>query len=76
MIIVTVFPQIVNYIGMVIGIDAPVNTVFLFNGMFIILILLSITIIVSHLKKKIFTLTQAVAVLEKRVREISHQENE
>ena len=70
MLVVTIFPELVNYIGNLLGIATPVNTIFLFNGMFITLILLTLTFIVSHLNYHIYRLAQSIALLEKSVRDI------
>lgn len=70
MLAVVIFPNIVNYIGNIIGIVAPVNTIFLFSGLFSILIILTLTMIVSHMNNKIYKLTQMQALLEKRIRDI------
>ena len=69
MLVVTIFPQIIDIIGNLIGIAAPVNTIFLFSGMFMILILLTLTFIVSRLNNRVYKLTQSIALLEKRVRD-------
>lgn len=70
MLAIAVFPQIVKVVGGLIGIDTPVNTVFLFAGMFMLLIIFTLTIIVSHMNNRIYRLTQMQAILEKRVREL------
>ena len=69
MIIVTLFPRIVDTVGSIIGIAAPVNTVFLFSGLFMILILMSLTFIVSHMNSRIYKMAQSIALLEKHVRD-------
>lgn len=69
LLIIAIFPQIVNRIGSFVGIISPVNTIFLFSGMFTILILLTLTFIVSRLNNRIYKLTQTIALIEKRVRE-------
>lgn len=68
--ILAVFPQIVEWVGHLIGITTPVNTVFLFVCMFMLLIIFTLTIIVSHLNMRVYRLTQTQALLEKRVREL------
>ena len=70
MLIVTIFPQIVDIVGSFIGIASPVNTIFLFGGMFIILIVLTLTFIVSHMNNRIYSMTQSIALLEKRIRDL------
>jgi len=74
MLIVTVFPQIINLIANVVGIVAPANLVFVIEGMFVLLILLSLTAIVSHLTNRVYCLTQKLALVEKRVRELEKKE--
>ncbi|GMO57686.1 MAG: DUF2304 domain-containing protein [Termitinemataceae bacterium] len=68
MLIVAIFPKLVDIAGAAIGIATPVNTVFLFAGIFMLMIILTLTMIVSHLNNKIYKLTQTLALLEKRVR--------
>ena len=70
MLIVAVFPGIVDWVGGVFGIAAPVNTVFLFAGMFSLSIILTLTMIVSNMNNKIHRIVQAQALLEKRIREL------
>jgi len=74
MIIVTIFPQIVNWAGSLIGIVDAVNTIFLFSGMFMILILLTLTFIVSHLSNKIHSLAQSLALTEKKIRDLTQED--
>ncbi len=78
LLVLAVFPQIVTAVGELIGIATPVNTVFLFAGMFMLLIIFTLTIIVSHMNNQIYRLVQTQAILEKRVRELEnapHPEN-
>ncbi|MCI7768241.1 MAG: DUF2304 domain-containing protein [Oscillospiraceae bacterium] len=70
MLILALFPQLVEKIGNLVGIATPVSTVFVFAGMFMLLIILTLTIIVSHMNNRIYRLTQMQAILEKRVREL------
>lgn len=73
MLILAVFPDIVTVMGTLIGIATPVNTVFLFAGMFMIMIIFTLTIIVSHMNNRIYRMVQEQALLEKRVRELEHR---
>ncbi|MBQ9750830.1 MAG: DUF2304 domain-containing protein [Clostridia bacterium] len=70
LLILLIFPVIVKKVASLIGISTPVNAVFLFAGMFILLIVLTLTAIVSHMNSRIYKLTQMQAILEKRVREL------
>lgn len=75
MLVLAVFPQLVEMIGSLVGIATPVNTVFLFAGMFMLLIIFTLTMIVSHMNTRIYKLTQMQALLEKRVRELEEKED-
>lgn len=72
LLVLAVFPQLVTAVGELIGIATPVNTVFLFAGMFMLLIIFTLTIIVSHMNNQIYRLVQTQAILEKRVRELEN----
>jgi len=69
MLIVTIFPQIIDRVGALVGIAAPVNTIFLFSGMFMMLIIMTLTFIVSNLSNRVHRMAQSIAILEKRVRD-------
>lgn len=68
MLIVAIFPKIIFSFAQLVGIVDTVNIVFVLEGMFVLLILLSLTTIVSHLNEKNRQLIQAFGLLEKRVR--------
>ena len=70
LLILAIFPQLVTLLSNLIGIETPVNTVFLFALIFILIILFTLTAIVSHINVRIYSLTQKQAILEKRVREL------
>lgn len=72
MLVIAIFPQIAIKISSLVGIETPVNAVFLFAGMFMLLIIFTLTIIVSHMNNRIYSLTQKQALLEKRVRELEN----
>jgi len=69
MLFITIFPRTVDVVGYFVGIAAPVNTIFLFSGMFMMLILMTLTFIVSHLNNRLYRIAQSIALLEKRVRD-------
>ncbi|MEA4911342.1 MAG: DUF2304 domain-containing protein [Oscillospiraceae bacterium] len=64
------FPEIVFRGSALIGVSNPVNAVFLLFAGFTIMLLLSLTSIVSQMSDRSRKLTQSVALLEKRVREL------
>ena len=70
MLLVSVFPQIITAISRLLGVASDVNTVFVLQGLFVLLILLSLTSIVSKQTNRIRKLAQTQALLEKRVREL------
>ena len=70
MLLVAVFPQIITAISRLLGVASDVNTVFVLQGLFVLLILLSLTAIVSKQTNRIRKLAQTQALLEKRVREL------
>lgn len=73
MLVITIFPSIVFQLSNLIGVLNPVNALFMIVGMFALLILLSITLIVSHLKSQIRNLTQSVGLLEERLRKLENK---
>lgn len=64
------FPQVLYTITGWLGIQSGMNGLFLICIGFIMIILMSLTSIVSRQRNKIKTLTQEMAVLEKRLREL------
>ena len=80
LLIITIFPSTMYWISNMLGVKTPINSALILGCMFIILILITITSIVSSLNKNLRKLTQEVALLEKRVRELEknkcEEENE
>lgn len=74
MLILAIFPSLVEGIGKLVGIATVTSTVFVFAGMFMLVIILTLTMIVSHMNNRIYRLTQLQALLEKRVRELEASE--
>lgn len=68
--ILVVVPELLTMIIRIFGIQDNMNGLFIFSIGFIILILLSLTSIASRQNRKLRTLTQELAILEKRVREL------
>ncbi len=69
MLFVVIFPQIIDIFAKVTGIIDTTNAVFMLEGMFILMIILSLTSIVSNLNDKNRELIQKIALLENFVRE-------
>ena len=70
MMVVCIFPDLLFEFARFIGVVDPVNMVFMVEGMFILIILLSLTTIASHINDKIRKLTQTIALLERRIRKL------
>lgn len=68
MLLFSVFPEIAFAISSLIGIVDPVNAVFLFAIVFILLILFTFTIIITRVSARIKKLAQDIALLEEDVR--------
>ena len=73
--ILVVVPELLTKIIRIFGIQDNMNGLFIFSIGFIILILLSLTSIASRQNRKLRTLTQEMAILDKRVRELEQGEN-
>ena len=70
MILFSFFPYLVLVLGDISGVANPVNFIFMTLFVFILLILLSVSAVISGFSTKIKRLAQANALLEKRVREL------
>lgn len=66
----TLFPTAVGNLAQFIGIETPINFVLVLEGLFVLLIILSLTVIVSHQNERIYRLVQTQAILEKKVRDL------
>lgn len=70
MAIMVIWPETLRFIISLIGIESNMNGLFILAIAFVIMILMSITSIVSKQSEKIKSLTQTIAMLEKRIREL------
>ena len=73
MILFAVFPYLVLVLGDISGVANPVNFIFMTLFVFILLILLSVSAVISGFSTKIKRLAQVNALLEKRVRELEEK---
>lgn len=69
-----VFPDILIHLSHVIGVEVASNFVFLVEGIFVLVLLISLTLIVSKQRKQIVRLTQRLAIVEKRLRALEDKE--
>ena len=56
-----------------VGVASPVSMVFVLEALFVLVILLSLTAIVSHLTERVYRLTQTIAIMEKKIRELEEE---
>ena len=73
MIVFFFFSQLVFILGDITRVINPVNFVFLTQIIFILLILLSVSAVISGFSKKIKRLAQTNALLEKRIRRLEEK---
>lgn len=68
--VLVAFPQLLTFINGLIGIQGNMNGLFIWAIAFVVCILLSLTSIVSRQNNKIRQLTQTIARMEKRLRDL------
>ncbi len=73
MLFAAIFPGIVKWMATAIGIKTPSNFIFVLYGLFMLLIVFTLTAIVSHMNKRIFRLVQNQALLEARIRSMERR---
>jgi len=73
MLLISIFPDILAFISNILGFQVASNALFALILGFFLMILLSLTSIVSGQTEKIKTLAQAIALLEKRIREMEEK---
>lgn len=76
MLIMTLFPHLLFRLTDILGIQSGMNGLYIVCIAFIIAILMALTSIVSKQKNKIKTLTQEIAILEKRIRDIENNKTD
>ena len=70
LVIAAAFPYVIYVLRDILSIEMPVNLVFLLMFCFVLVVLLSLSIAITQLAEKCKRLTQANAILEKRVRDL------
>ncbi len=74
--IMVIWPETLIYFVRILGIASNMNGLFIACIAFIIMIVMSLTSIVSRQADKIKNLTQTIAKMEKRLREVESNKNE
>lgn len=73
--IFALFPELVGLLAALVGIDIPLNFVLVAFAFFSLVMMFYLTCIVSRENERNRTLTQALALLEKRVRELEEKKD-
>ena len=73
MLILVLFPGLLTLFSALIGIGMPTNALFAAISFCIIMILITLTSIVSKQTERIKVLTQTLAVMDKRIKELEEQ---
>ncbi len=68
-----IFPELLNWVTRLVGIDLPVNMLFFMGFAFSLLIIMTLTVSVSKLSERVKRLTQEMALLEA---ELKRNQNE
>lgn len=74
--VMVIWPEVLTYFISMLGIASNMNGLYVACIAFIIMILMSLTSIVSKQADKIKNLTQTIAKIEKRLREVEGKESE
>lgn len=72
-VVVSIFPQIFFFIARLMGIEVPVNAVFLLAVSAIFLTLYSLTVSLSNHSRKLRTLTQEMGLMRHRIEQIERR---
>lgn len=70
MLVMVVFPQLLPFFAGLFGFDVPANMLFAVIFFCIFVLLIFLTSVVTKLNERTTKLTQSLAILEKRVREL------
>ena len=73
MLLIGVFPEVFMWAARLIGVDVPSNALFAVLNFCMIVLLMFLTAVVSGQSNRITRLTQSLALLEKRVRELESE---
>lgn len=74
LIIVTIFPGILDVVTRAAGIELPINMVFFLGFLFVLMIIYNLTVAISKMSNEIKNLTQKIALLEKELKEDEQHE--
>jgi len=67
MLFASIYPKSVAFISDILGISQPINFLFFFSIIFLLIMLLQMTIILSKYKNNIYEIAQKLALLQKKI---------
>ena len=67
------FPNVINYFSGILGIATPVNMLFFLGFIFVAMIILTLTVALSIASSSVKRLTQKIALLDKRIKELEEK---
>ena len=67
LLVVTIFPEVLEIASRTAGIELPINMVFFLGFVFILMIIYNLTSAISRMSNEIKELTQRLALLEKKL---------
>ena len=73
LLVLAIFPQVLNWVAGLIGVYSPVNALFAILLCCGLVLMISFSVIVSGNKKAEVRLTQKISLLENRIRELEKQ---
>lgn len=74
MLVFSIYPPLIDNLAKLIGIGLSLNLLFFFSILFLLLISFRICLVLSNLKRRIYTLTQHIAILEKKIDSLSSKD--
>lgn len=69
-----IFPQLLSFTAGVMGVGLPVNMLFFLGFVFSLLIIFTLTVAVSKMSEKVKRLSQEMALLEEKLREVQERD--
>ena len=76
LLVLAIFPQVLNWFAGLIGVYSPVNALFAILLCCGLVLMISFSVIVSGNKKAVVRLTQEISLLENRIRELEKNATE
>ena len=70
------FPGVLTELARLVGVEVTSNFVFLIEGVFVLIILLLLTGVVSKQRRQIVRLAQEIALLERRLRDLEAEKKQ